>query len=236
MTRSLEGVSHRITILGDRLSPELQAFFQQFHVSILNEELGNDRSLLRSIRLACESNSDEWVYLCEDDYVHVPHTFHFITDLILHREEYLRMRSPIRFKRGSERFLDIPLVIHPPDYPDRYLRRYRRFSLLFISRFCHWRQISSTTFTFLAETKTFQRFRPLFEKSTTGARDGYLSQELYGSHFFGKKALALSPIPGLATHMHEDVMTPFVDWKDLVQHYLLELNQLSTTPSVPARD
>ena len=223
LLRSLEGISYRITILGDRLSPELQAFFQQFNVLLLNEELGNDRSLRRSIELACESYPDDWVYLCEDDYLHVPHAFQFITDLIIHRDEYLRMRASIRFKRGSERFRNVPLVIHPPDYPDRYQRHYRRYSLLFTSRFCHWRQISSTTFTILAQAKTFQHFRSLFERSTIGARDIYLSRKLYGAHFFGKKALAISPIPGLATHMHEEVMTPLVGWENLAQNYRRQL-------------
>jgi len=222
--RSLRGIPHRITILGDRLSPEMIAFFKQFDVTLFNEELGNDKSILRSIELACGSAPDEWVYLCEDDYLHVPQAFEVISDLIVHRDEYLRMRKPVRFRRGSERFRNVPIVIHPADYPDRYRRHERKFSLIFLSRGCHWRQISNTTFTIIAEAKTFQRFRALFEHSANGARDGYLSKKLYGSHLFGSKTLALSPIPGVATHMHEEVMTPLVDWETLARSYLTELN------------
>jgi hypothetical protein len=223
LLESLKGVQHRITILGDRLSNEMLSFFQQFDCTILNEELGNDRSIFRSVQLACESGADEWVYLCEDDYLHTPNAFECIVDLIRNRDEYLKMRSPIRFRRGSERFRDVPLIIHPADYPDRYRRHERRFSLLFLGSVCHWRQISNTTFTILASASTFQQYRSLFERASKGAQDGYLSEHLYGSHFFGQKALAVSPIPGVATHMHEEVMTPLVNWKELVKRYSIQL-------------
>src|SRR5579864_3483894 len=46
---------HRITILGDRLSSELQEFFRGYPVTLLNEELGNDKSLRRQMEIALES-------------------------------------------------------------------------------------------------------------------------------------------------------------------------------------
>lgn len=219
LVRSLEGSAHRITVLGDRLSDEMLAFFRGFDVTLLNETLGNDKSILRSIELALGSEPEEWVYLCEDDYLHVPQGFQIISDLIVHRTEYLQMRKPLRLKRGSQRFQNVPIVIHPADYPDRYQRHGLRFSLIFLGRYCHWRQISNTTFTILAKASTFRRFRSVFEKSASGARDGYLSKKLYGARLFRGKALCLSPIPGLATHMHAETMTPLVDWKQLVDTY-----------------
>jgi hypothetical protein len=29
--------------------------------------------------------------------------------------------------------------------------------------------------------------------------------------------LALSPIPGLATHMHRDTMTPLINWESIIE-------------------
>jgi hypothetical protein len=40
---------HKITILGDRLSGEMQDFFRSYPVTLLNEELGNDKSLRRQM-------------------------------------------------------------------------------------------------------------------------------------------------------------------------------------------
>jgi hypothetical protein len=231
LVRSIEGIPHRITILGDRLSDELLAFFRTFEVTLLNEELGNDKSILRSIQLACDSEPSEWVYFCEDDYLHVPQSFRFISDFIANRPDYLHMRKAIRFKRGSERFRDVPLVVHPADYPDRYRRHERRFSLIFLSKYCHWRQISNTTFTIMAEGSTFRRFRAILEKSATGARDGYLSKKMYGARLFRNKALCVSPIPGLATHMHQETMTPLVDWASIVEAYRKELGEYVVTES-----
>jgi hypothetical protein len=207
----------------------MQVFFSRFEVTLLNEHLGNDKSILRSIEIAAESDPEEWVYLCEDDYLHVPHAFQYISEFIEHRRDHLRMRKPIRVRKGSERFWDAALVIHPADYPDRYRRHERKFSLIFTSKYCHWRQISNTTFTILSEGKTFAQFRKLFDRSAIGASDGYLSKKLYGARFFGRKALCVSPIPGLATHMHEDTMTPLVDWGSVAEAYKKELGEYVVT-------
>jgi hypothetical protein len=235
LVKSLERIPHRITILGDRLSDEMIAFFDRFDADIISAAFGNDKSILRSVELACGSEPDEWVYLCEDDYLHVPHTFAYMSEFIANRHEYLKMRKAVRIKRGSQRFRDVPLVIHPADYPDRYWRHERKFSLIFLSTFCHWRQISNTTFTILAEASTFTQFRAVLEKSASGARDGYLSRKMYGSRFFGGKALCVSPIPGLASHMHAATMTPLVDWESLVEAYRKELSEYVVTQgSTPA--
>ena len=46
-------------------------------------------------------------------------------------------------------FLEVekkPLFIHPADYPDRYHPDRSRFSLLFITKYNHWRQIRDCAF------------------------------------------------------------------------------------------
>jgi hypothetical protein len=110
-----------------------------------------------------------------------------------------------------------PLVIHTPDYPDRYKPKYLRFSLIFLAKYCHWRQITNTTFTFMMQGKTVRRYKDILLRSTFGADDGYLSRKLFAGLRFGGKALCLSPIPGVSTHMHDEVMTPLVDWESEVR-------------------
>lgn len=221
--KSLANYDHKITILGDRLSDEMLKFFRQFPVTIYNEELGNDKSILRSIELASGESDDVWSYMCEDDYLHHPDAFLWITDLVTNRDKYILQRPKFRLRRGANRLSTKPLVIHPPDYPDRYLRKYMRYSLIFVGKYCHWRQVTSTTFTLLATSGTFKQYLPTFVASSRGARDQFLSKKIFGGRWFGRKALCLSPIPGVATHMHEEVMTPLVDWEGIYKDMLIEL-------------
>lgn len=213
MYNSVRDYQFKITILGDRLSDEMQDFFRQYPVNLLNEELGNDNSIRRQIEIALASPEDEWIYFVEDDYLHVPQTFKWIDDFITNRKQYMstkRLARALRFIRL--RLDDRPLIIHTPDYPDRYKPKYLRFSLIFLSKYCHWRQVTNTTFTFMMQGKTVHRYKDILLRSSIGADDGYLSRKLFAGLRFGAKALCVSPIPGVSTHMHEEVMTPLVDW------------------------
>ena len=215
MLASLDGVEYSITVLGDKISDDLIAFFRSYPVTLMLGDWGNDESLRQSMKLAFETDDNDWVYLCEDDYLHVPHAFKWIVDLIDHKDDYIKSKRFFQAFGIKNKLSKTPIIIHPPDYPDRYKPRYLRFSLIFLSRFCHWRQVTDTTFTFMAQAKTFKQYRQIFWNSCTGANDRYLSKTLYAGVRMGKKALCLSPMPGVATHMHEEVMTPLVDWKKI---------------------
>jgi hypothetical protein len=215
---AIKDYPHKITILGDRLSEEMQEFFRQYPVTLLNEELGNDKSIRRQIEIALEAPEDEWIYFVEDDYLHTPDAFKWIDDLVANRKSYMstkRLARQLRFIKIG--LANRPLVIHTPDYPDRYLPKYLRFSLIFLGKYCHWRQVTNTTFTYMMEGKTVRRYKDILLKSSIGADDGFLSRKLFAGLRLGGKALCLSPIPGVATHMHSEVMTPLVDWKKIVE-------------------
>jgi hypothetical protein len=167
-----------------------------------------------------ESDPDDWIYFVEDDYLHTADAFTWIDDLIANRKEYMsnkRVARQIRFLHV--RLDNRPLVIHTPDYPDRYKPKYLRFSLVFLSKYCHWRQITNTTFTFMMQGKTVREYKNILLRSCIGADDGYLSRRLFAGLRTSGKALCLSPIPGLSTHMHSEVMTPLVDWEKIVQEF-----------------
>jgi hypothetical protein len=218
---SLEDCEYRITVLGDKLSDELVAFFRLHPVTLILGDWGNDESLRQSMKIAFDTPDTDWVYLCEDDYLHSKEAFKWIVDLIEHKNEYIKTKRFFTSIGIRKNLSNTPIVIHPPDYPDRYKPKYLRFSLIFLSRFCHWRQVTDTTFTFMAQAKTFKRYKSIFWKSCTGANDRYLSKSLYAGLRFGNRALCLSPIPGVATHMQEEVMTPLVDWKQRYEQLLI---------------
>lgn len=192
---SLQDIEFDMTILGDRLSDERIKFFQPWCHNLYNGELGNGKSIAECFTLASKLHDEEWVYFCEDDYLHQNFSLKWILDFI-------------------QNFNYENLFIHPVDYPDRYTRledvntRWH----LFKSNHCHWRQIYNTTYTFLCQVKTFKKFFDIFMKSAPDWNDGLFSEQVYKRN----DVLCLSPIPSLACHMHEVCMSPFVDWKKII--------------------
>jgi len=216
---ALKEVNHEIFIMGDKLSDEMMDFFGQHKVTLTNGVYGNDESIRMTFRQALKYDDNDWVYFCEDDYLHQPHAFKYIDEFITNREEimaYEPRRAIFKlFVRGLNKK---DLFIHPPDYPDRYHRDWKRHSFIFLSKYCHWRQISHTTFTFMAQVKSLKKVEKHLFHSAHTAHDGYLSRKLYGRLLFNGRGIAVSPIPGLASHMHEHTMTPHVDWQNLIEH------------------
>jgi hypothetical protein len=187
---------------------------------IINESHGSAaKSLQKQIDLSLKISSDDWVYMCEDDYLHAPHAFKYISEFILNKKQYVETSG--KKKNFMNRIIgdlqDVPLIIHSPDYPDRYEPAWKRQSYIFISKYCHWRQISNTTHTLLLQSKTIKRFEKQIKASAIKPSDSVLSEKVYGRIFFKNKALCVSPIHGLSTHMTKGVMTPLVDWEIICQ-------------------
>ena len=228
--QSLQDFTYQFTIIGDDLSKELQDFFEQFNdVSVDNCKLGSAaKSLQKQINLAVETPSDEWVYMCEDDYLHSPQAFKYISEFIENKEKYLKTSS--KKKNYMNRIIGdlsiIPLIIHPPDYPDRYMPPWKRLSFIFLSKYCHWRQITNTTHTILLKSSTIKKFEKHIKASSIGPSDSKLSEKVYGRIFFKNKALCVSPIKGLSTHMTEGVMTPLIDWELVCKEYIDEMKKI----------
>jgi hypothetical protein len=223
---------YSIHVLGDKLSGDLTAFFECLAAkdSAIQVHLGNwdsGESIRQSLSLALLVPDGEWVYFCEDDYLHRPETFVWINELIRNAADVLRFDPgrwfmKLLFRNANQ----APLFIHPADYPDRYLPPKRQFSLLYITRLNHWRQISTTTHTFMAEASTIRRYERVIRESSMPPRDFYLSRHMYSHIFFRGRGLCVSPIPGLATHMTEGVMTPLVDWQSLVREMLVKVENV----------
>ncbi len=228
---SLQAVPHSIHVLGDKISESLEQFFNQYPIKLITGDWGNDASLRKSFELGLNFPSKDWVYFCEDDYLHQLQTFKFIDDLIQNRTKYLEyIPRPFYMRLPIKNFTRVPLVIHPPDYPDRYKPKQLRPSFIFLSDYCHWRQVTNTTFTFLLQAQTLKKYEKELQYSSVGAKDRRLSRKLYGFLLFHRKTLCLSPLPGLACHMHEPVFTPFVEWEKVFEkNWDLYKNRYSET-------
>ncbi len=232
LLNALDGIDYKMIVIGDNLSNEMRDYFLNFDVELIEGVFGNDKSILESIKIAEKMNQKEWIYFCEDDYLHTKNSFEKIVNLIkvkdtiipgkLKINQLLRKRTITLF--SIKRYFSQPnLVIHPCDYPDRYSLKYATKNFIFHTKDSHWRQISNTTFTFLIEAKEFLKHKKTFIKSSKRANDGYLSKALYGRSFFFNKLLCVSPIPSLSTHMHQETMSPVVDWEYLVNELIGEI-------------
>jgi len=227
---SLQDFPYQFTIIGDDLSKELLDFFDQFNDVVVNNcKLGSAaKSLQKQIDLALEVHSDDWVYMCEDDYLHQPHAFKYISELIEKKEKYLKTSSKKKnyLNRIIRDLSNTPLIIHPPDYPDRYEPSWKRPSYIFLSKYCHWRQITNTTHTFLLQSSSIKKFEKHIKASSVGPSDSKLSEKVYGRFIFRNKAICVSPIKGLSTHMTEGVMTKLVDWELVYKNCINEMNKI----------
>ena len=90
--KSLQNSQYQIKIIGDDLSLELLDFFKNFNdVIVDNDKLGSAaKSLQKQIEIALNVPDDEWVYMCEDDYLHAPEAIKYISEFIENKEVYLK--------------------------------------------------------------------------------------------------------------------------------------------------
>lgn len=228
LVESLKGLDFKIIVLGDNLSDDMINFFNSFKVDLRLGSFGNDRSILETIKIASTIPDDEWVYFCEDDYLHVPHAFKIIDRFIHEQNSLFNEKKKFGNLSTLVNLKDIDLFIFPPDYPDRYKPTNRKHSLILVSSDCHWRQVSSTTFTFLTKSSTIKKHLSLFKKSSMKARDRLFSRKLFGRTGLGfwTSSMCFSPMPGLSSHMHRDTMTPLVNWEKLVLEFSAKIETL----------
>lgn len=204
-----------IKIVGDQLTDERINFLKKYYdVEIINGNFGNTKSLVKSFDLAEQCDEKSIVFFCEDDYFFLPEAIKYLMNMFYQKDEYL-------FDFNNKY-----LFLFPWDSPRKYARiddtskqimpSYR----IFVSKFCHWREITSTTYTLLCKVSTFKKYKDLFYKYAVGAKDNKMSLELYTKD----EVLLLSPIPSLSKHLNMTVMKPTnKNWEILIKEQLRNL-------------
>ena len=91
MYQALKNQRYQFIIIGDDLSQELLDFYKLFKdVIVDNKIMGSAaKSLQKQIDLALNVPNDKWVYMCEDDYFHMPYSFQYISKFITNKTQYL---------------------------------------------------------------------------------------------------------------------------------------------------
>ena len=161
------------------------------------EGVGNGRSFWHAYNVALSSHhDDEWVYFCEDDYMHHSDALSHLHDCAIEiSTDYITLY----------------------DHPDRYDKEMAAHNLtdgrndIFLSRAHHWRTVPSTTMTFGARVGALRAGYDLFKEWTD--RESTVSWELFprllGLMESGLRQTLLGAIPSLATHCEAKYLAPF---------------------------
>ncbi len=157
----------------------------------------NGKSMKYCYQLAEKLNED-LIYFCEDDYFHLKNSIPSILNAY---------ESKII---GNDNF-----SIHPTDYLDRYI--HLEPSYIFLGKYNHWRSILNTTGTFIIPNKIFKKYKQFcyefaeFNTISTGGEDKTINK-------IWQKIPCIAPIESLATHLNDDTLAPFIDWKNEIKN------------------
>lgn len=132
-----------------------------------------------------QKEPNEVHFLCNDDFLFLPHALELCESI---------------FNEGWNGF------VVPYDYVDRYTIDRTRQCELFLSSLSHWRTVPSCTGVTMAKGIIWQHYMSHLKRQAKMNDDSW-TWIAYG------QVGGISPIPGVATHLTENHMTPRVDWK-----------------------
>lgn len=138
--------------------------------------------LAKTIVCYAEKYPEEIIYVCEDDYLHLPKALPAMRNI---------------FSGNYEGFYV------PYDYPDRYFDNLP--TNISATPFGSVRTIRSSTLTLAAKGKTWSRFKYEILRSSVFSEDSWTWKAF-------SLVPALSPAIGHATHLQNNCITPYVDW------------------------
>ncbi len=172
---------------------------------------------------------DDFVYLLEDDYLHLPGSRAALTEGLAIADYVTLYDHPDMYHPDGK---GMNPLVHD-DMPK---------SSIYLTAHTHWRSTVSTTMTFAARVQTLIEDRDVFIKNCQGniPADFGIFATLTGqddlnearrfmqrgwddlasvvvSNYLSerKKRLLISPLPSLATHAEPDYLAPLIDWTNV---------------------
>lgn len=134
-----------------------------------------------------ETNLNEIIYICEDDYLHT---------------HYAIKAMKAVFNKNYQGFYV------PYDYPDRYTLDPSKNAEIHAGPYGHLRTIPSATLTIAAYGSTWMRYK--YEL----LRAGVFADDSWTWKAFAQSG-GLAPIPGHATHLQDNCITPYINWLEI---------------------
>lgn len=195
-----------ITIVADNVLDEdlchrLAELSHNGFVEVQYTRLGNAGAFLHCLDLACaECADDEPVYLCEDDYLHLPDAAKYLAEGLTLADYATLYDCPDKYVNHRDGGPN-PLIEH--DGEQTIVRR---------TASTHWKYTNSTTATFAALGKTLRADRAVWEHYSA---NGVCPQDFQAfrhlaTHTPGRTVA--SCLPGRSTHCESPMITPYVDW------------------------
>ncbi len=139
-----------------------------------------------------EKNPKDIYYVTSDDYLHLPNTINKIKNF---------------YETNNYNGFFVP-----QDYPDNYRAEHISTSL-YATNMGYMRTVRSATPTVVARGEVWLHFKHELLKASVFANDGWTWRA------FGL-VQALTPIPGWATHLQENQLSPYIDWYSIAKGYL----------------
>jgi hypothetical protein len=233
--QSLSGLRAKVWVLLDGCPPEYaELFTKYFHPDDLKLQhlsgIGNRATFLKQIEILLEQRDAEVVYFAEDDYLYLPGEFHSMVDFLTAHEDahfvtpYDHLDCYTLDLHGSPKWLKV--------HGGKHWRTAASTCLTFLTRrdtlirtqavFRNYKRRSLDCSLWLSLTKCrvfnpafFARhlFRePLFCKIVVKSWLYFWQQIL-----LGKTWSLWVPIPGIATHLDGNALSPNVDWRAMMQ-------------------
>ena len=192
-----------IVIVGDRLNKETKDYVNSLNLRLVEVDNGSGAGTFRdALDLAIKENTgDDYVYLLEDDFLHLP-------------------GSAKLLKEGVDRFGMYTTLY---DHPDKYLNADKggnpqiqmnsEVTRLAKTDSVHWKLTNSTVMSFATRVDRLKDDYELLKKYSNGRiTDSYgFFSELIQTKQLG----VVSSVPGYSTHCEAAWLTPLVNWEEV---------------------
>jgi hypothetical protein len=225
----------KIWVLLDGCPPEYEALFRKYFAPedlslIALDHIGNRATFSKQIEILLEQQEAEFVYFAEDDYFYLPNQFHLMLD-------FLNANPDVHFVSPYDHLDCYTLELHTgPKWVKadgaHHWRTAASTCLTFLTRretlakyetvfrtYVHgnndcalWLSLTKhRIFNPLAAARYF--FRGFFYWKILARAWLYGWRQI----LFGRKLQLWVPIPGIATHLDINALSPSIDWRALMQ-------------------
>jgi hypothetical protein len=188
-----------ITVLADMVSEKFLSEIQSVCPNVTRISCGSGGASFRyAAKYAMSFNSEDVIYLLEDDYLHLPNSVNMLLD---------------GFRVGADY---VTLYDHPDKYVDSksggnpLVRDGGELTRIKLGQLSHWKITNSTTMTFATRVETLKSDWSVFLRYCGGNyTDDY---RLFRHLAKWKRRVLVSSVPGFSTHCEVAFLSPLRDW------------------------
>lgn len=233
---SLGGLRAKIWVLLDGCPSEyldlFTKYFDRNDLTLLHlGSIGNQATFRRQIEILLEQQDSDVVYFAEDDYVYLPGQFRSMVDFMLEHKD-------VDFVSPYDHLDCYTMDLHRQPkwlkvYGGKHWRTAASTCLTFLTTretlrktqavFRSYKRRSFDCSLWLSLTKC-RVFNPVFFARQL-IKEPFFCKIIFKSWlycwrqiFFGEKWSLWVPIPGIATHLDSNALSPNVDWYALMEH------------------